>query len=809
MGSGFLGLPAVFHDAGLILSPLLLIFFMWLSDATKDMMLEAMARQEALARLHERRKAKAEALVQLRMLRRRGASVPPGLRLQAFGPVRWRKRDFVVAHNRTFQVNELMHELWGRGAEIGYMVAISLYRECHRACARGLCVEPHSCLSGWCLLSACPCACLFDRAVVGSMWGYSSVFSASFAANVPVDFLSPAVGGVCDVEADWAGCAPHYHFYLAIFTCIAIPLACMEFREQAVVQVTMTIARIVVLVLLVATVLGGMGCEGVSFLEAPVDAAQRAAQSRLADGLGLISLLPVCLFAFIFHHSIPGVSEPVRNKAQLPGVFSVGFLITGLGYLVLATISAYFFGDSVKRQASLAWEGYVGCVAPNLTPAEAMAQRSIVAAAVASFILIFPALDVTSAYPLNAVTLANSLATAILPPAELVEMQASINDAAAATEEAKRDGRTWHARFCRSVAACCCGLSAPSDAAETRLQDPEDGIDTAASSRETDALVASHPAPAPAAAGASSGAAHPGSSAGNDSALHSSAIGSAAAPDSDDPLIAGGGPRGRESSASSSEGSSGSSDEAEERVYAPMVCGGYLRRGTGLKLLFRVVASGVPIIGGAFVADLGTILSWTGLVGVGIGLTVPALLQIRARQRCIEECRKLLEERVSSEERGEGVSRVPVAASPLIDPDMTGRIQQHGVSTRGLELREEPPISLMSGDVLQAEEEEEERGGGGAALLPASERGTDSAAVDKAVIEDDDVVEMLQSKLKEASAGGLGVELEVTDSAIMSVLLTPFDHSVLSGKAGAWGVVTLSFAMAVVVVVGLTALPAQ
>lgn len=129
MGSGFLGLPAVFHEAGLVLSPMLLVLFMWLSDATKDMVLEAMARQEALSRLHERRRAKAEAKVQLRSLRRRGAVVPRTLQLQALGPVRWRKRDFVVAHNRTFQVNELMHELWGRGAEVAYMVGISLYRE--------------------------------------------------------------------------------------------------------------------------------------------------------------------------------------------------------------------------------------------------------------------------------------------------------------------------------------------------------------------------------------------------------------------------------------------------------------------------------------------------------------------------------------------------------------------------------------------------------------------------------------------------------------------------------------------------------
>lgn len=129
MGSGFLGLPAVFHDAGLLLSPVTLLFFMWLSDGTKDLLVEAMARREALARLDERHAAKLQASAEVRRLTRAGQHVPPDVAALASNPVRWRRRDFVVSHVRTFQVNELMLGLWGRTAEILYMVGVALYRE--------------------------------------------------------------------------------------------------------------------------------------------------------------------------------------------------------------------------------------------------------------------------------------------------------------------------------------------------------------------------------------------------------------------------------------------------------------------------------------------------------------------------------------------------------------------------------------------------------------------------------------------------------------------------------------------------------
>ena len=48
MGSGFLAVPKAFYDAGLLLGPVLMFVCTLVCDMTKNMVLEAMARAEAV-----------------------------------------------------------------------------------------------------------------------------------------------------------------------------------------------------------------------------------------------------------------------------------------------------------------------------------------------------------------------------------------------------------------------------------------------------------------------------------------------------------------------------------------------------------------------------------------------------------------------------------------------------------------------------------------------------------------------------------------------------------------------------------------
>jgi hypothetical protein len=70
----------------------------------------------------------------------------------------------------------------------------------------------------------------------GTLWAYSTVFSNAFAAHVPIGQYS-------------------YHMYLILFGCIVIPMSLMEFSEQVMVQVTLTVFRIVMLLIMICTVI--------------------------------------------------------------------------------------------------------------------------------------------------------------------------------------------------------------------------------------------------------------------------------------------------------------------------------------------------------------------------------------------------------------------------------------------------------------------------------------------------------------------------------------------------------------------------
>lgn len=76
------------------------------------------------------------------------------------------------------------------------------------------------------------CCILFNG---GALWAFSSVFAASFSANIPLPMLNN--GDVCDVSANPEECANNFRVWLALFAVIVVPLSLLELKEQHVIQV--------------------------------------------------------------------------------------------------------------------------------------------------------------------------------------------------------------------------------------------------------------------------------------------------------------------------------------------------------------------------------------------------------------------------------------------------------------------------------------------------------------------------------------------------------------------------------------------
>ena len=95
--------------------------------------------------------------------------------------------------------------------------------------------------------------------------------------------------------------------------------------------------------------------------------------------------------------------QSVRNKRSLARIFSTAFFLIIACYTVLALVLGWYFGTELGSQANIEWEYYLGCVPTLTAPSPWWADM------LAFIVLVFPAADVLSAYPLFTVTLSSSL----------------------------------------------------------------------------------------------------------------------------------------------------------------------------------------------------------------------------------------------------------------------------------------------------------------------------------------------------------------------------------------------------------------
>jgi amino acid permease len=177
----------------------------------------------------------------------------------------------------------------------------------------------------------------------------------------------------------------NYVLYAAIFAMAVIPLSCLELSEQITVQVSMTLCRFIMVYLMVTT------CEDVV-----VDYDNQLAP--LVSWSGLPYMVPICVFAHIFHHSIPGLAHPVQKKKQLGSIFRFTVIFCTLAYSLLGWRLGTVFGMATEQSVNINWSTYHPEHSPHW-----------LARAISMYVICFPALDVLSAFPLNAITLGNNL----------------------------------------------------------------------------------------------------------------------------------------------------------------------------------------------------------------------------------------------------------------------------------------------------------------------------------------------------------------------------------------------------------------
>ena len=219
------------------------------------------------------------------------------------------------------------------------------------------------------------------------LWAFVSVFASSSAREMP---LAKNFGR-------------DYYLYACIFAAIVVPMSCLELREQVQFQITLSACRILVILIMIATASAAVrsdmkGDNKVYFTD--VNGVQGAPLFHFG---GFGAMFSVTFYATQFHLSIPVVSQAVRDKRQLCSIFRDALLIVTVALSLLGIAVASYFGFLVEESANLNWSTFVGGIQVETE------QVPLWARVISLFVLCFPALNVLSAYPINAILLGNNL----------------------------------------------------------------------------------------------------------------------------------------------------------------------------------------------------------------------------------------------------------------------------------------------------------------------------------------------------------------------------------------------------------------
>lgn len=199
-----------------------------------------------------------------------------------------------------------------------------------------------------------------------------------------------------------------------IFGFMVIPLSCMDLEEQLVIQSLMAAVRFVAIAVVVfGSVFALFADPSHSERESPpffaVTDESNCDMSYTVCFQGFGVAFSTCMFSQLFQHSIPGLLRPLNDQPEqlrkAPRTFGDSLLTTSSFYFLLGTSAASYFGAETRSSINLNFADFMFGLEPSLLPRWLLVLLQILS----KIVVIFPALDTISVFPLIANTLGNNL----------------------------------------------------------------------------------------------------------------------------------------------------------------------------------------------------------------------------------------------------------------------------------------------------------------------------------------------------------------------------------------------------------------
>ncbi|OMJ70645.1 hypothetical protein SteCoe_31324 [Stentor coeruleus] len=230
--------------------------------------------------------------------------------------------------------------------------------------------------------------------ILSSLVSYTSIFGTSLVSNISLFGLETC--NIYDYDDYINECRYKYWIYVAIFACIMLTLCFFRFREQKWWQILMCSFRLIVFSIIIITT-----CIAIATNSELEDDGENNADPKIFDISAFENIVPVIFLANLFQNNLPTTTNFVRDKKKNVPLINNAALLTVISiFTCLGIISSYGIED-VEKMITLNWRDYSAGGDPNDKPWWCYAISYIV--------IILPALDIASAFPIICSNLCDNL----------------------------------------------------------------------------------------------------------------------------------------------------------------------------------------------------------------------------------------------------------------------------------------------------------------------------------------------------------------------------------------------------------------
>lgn len=352
VGAGVLGLPHAFAKAGYVISSAWLVFISGVAVLTIYFTVEVIARGEAWYRASHPGNT---ALLNLSATKTRPIA-QRRIGDDEYGHVVGNVPSMEIT-NLQLEINELCALFLGSWAGRAYEISITLY-------------------------------------VYGSLWLYAVIFASTLSSAIPVYGLTSSLE--CDVQDSAVilsdNCRNSYRIWIAVYALISLIFTSRDLSSQKVAQVILTCLALFGIFTMVGTTLGLINMP-------PPDAPVHDAQT--VNWGGFAFLCTAAMFSQNCHYGIPSLVQLMGDKSNQRRMFAAATATTCVVYCLLSVVCSYYWGSSTESLVTLNYKHYRANKTDSTAPWWVYA--------IEYFIICFPAILVTTAFPLNAIALANNM----------------------------------------------------------------------------------------------------------------------------------------------------------------------------------------------------------------------------------------------------------------------------------------------------------------------------------------------------------------------------------------------------------------